>query len=442
MPLVARTARQDKVRELQRTLYRAAEADPGRRFHALYDKVYRRDVLERAWVLVRANRGAAGIDRQTIADVEEYGIAKLLDELAVDLKDGSYRPLAARRVFIPKPGRPTEQRALSIPTVRDRVAQAALKTVIEPIFEADMLECSYGFRPRRSQHDALQVLIDEAWDGRRWVAESDVSDCFGAIPHDGLMSAIEERISDRHVLKLLRAMLRSGVMEDGAVTREVTGTPQGGVISPCLCNVYLHRLDRQWTERGHGVLVRFADDLLAMCRTREEAEAALAALRLIVVELGLELKDAKTRIVHLEEGGEGVDFLGFHHRWVRANHAKHVQFLARWPSRRAMQHARDRVREITARERLLLPVEDIVQDLNGYLRGWAGYFRYGNSARHFDAISNYAAHRVASHVAKRHKRTRGYGWSVLAFQSPDRLGLIDLNGTVVAPRPHRAWRGR
>jgi group II intron reverse transcriptase/maturase len=439
---VARTAKQDSVRELQRTLYRAAKVDPGRRFHALYDKVYRRDVLEWAWELVRANKGAAGIDRQTIADVEEYGIAKLLDELAVDLKDGSYRPLAARRVFIPKPGRPTEQRPLSIPTVRDRVAQSALKTVIEPIFEADMLECSFGFRPRRSQHDALQVLIDEAWDGRRWVAESDVSDCFGAIPHDGLMSAIEERISDRHVLKLLRAMLRSGVMQDAAVEREVTGTPQGGVISPCLCNVYLHRLDRQWAARGHGVLVRFADDLLAMCRTREEAEAALAALRLILAELGLELKDAKTRIVHLEEGGEGVDFLGFHHRWVRANRAKHVQFLARWPSRRAMQHARDRVREITARERLLLPVEDIVQDLNGYLRGWTGYFRYGNSARHFDAISNYAAHRVVSQVAKRHKRSRGYGWSVLAFQSPDRLGLIDLNGTVVAPRPHRAWRGR
>jgi group II intron reverse transcriptase/maturase len=439
---VARAAKQDSVRELQRTLYRAAKADPGRRFHALYDKVYRRDVLEWAWESVRANKGAAGIDRQTIADVERYGIAKLLDELAADLKDGSYRPLAARRVFIPKPGRPTEQRPLSIPTVRDRVAQAALKTVIEPIFEADMLECSYGFRPRRSQHDALQVLIDEAWDGRRWVAESDVSDCFGAIPHDGLMSAIEERIIDRHVLKLLRAMLRSGAMQDGAVEREVTGTPQGGVISPCLCNVYLHRLDRQWATRGHGVLVRFADDLLAMCRTREEAEAALAALRLILAELGLELKEAKTRIVHLEEGGEGVDFLGFHHRWVRANRAKHVQFLARWPSRRAMQHAQDRVREITARERLLLPVEDIVQDLNRYLRGWAGYFRYGNSARHFDAISDYAARRVASHVAKRYKRSRGYGWSVLAFQSPDRLGLIDLNGTVVAPRPHRAWRGR
>jgi RNA-directed DNA polymerase len=209
--------------------------------------------------------------------------------------------------------------------------------VIEPIFEADFLACSFGFRPRRSQHDALQVLVDEAWDGRRWVAESDISDCFGEIPHSGLMLAIEERISDRHVLKLLRAMLRSGVMEDGAVRRDVTGTPQGGVISPCLCNVYLHRLDRQWAQRGHGVLVRFADDLLAMCKTRAEAEAALASLRQVLGELGLELKDTKTRIVHLEEGGEGVDFLGFHHRWVRANRARHVQFLARWPSRRAMQ---------------------------------------------------------------------------------------------------------
>jgi RNA-directed DNA polymerase len=442
VPLVARTARQDRVRELQRTLYRAAKADPGRRFHALYDKVYRRDVLERAWESVRANHGAAGIDRQTIADVERYGIARLLDGLAADLKDGSYRPLAARRVFIPKPGRPAEQRPLSIPAVRDRIVQSATRIVIEPIFEADFLPCSFGFRPRRSQHDALQVLIDEAWDGRRWVAESDISNCFGEIPHSGLMTAIEERISDRHVLKLLRAMLRSGVMEDGAVTRDVLGTPQGGVVSPGLCNVYLHRLDRQWAQRGHGVLIRFADDLLAMCQTQAEAEAALASLRQILGELGLELKDAKTRIVHLEEGGEGVDFLGFHHRWVRARGARHVCFLARWPSRQGMQRARDRVREITDRRWLLRPVDDTVREVNAFLRGWAGYFRYGNSARHFDTISNYAAGRLAMHVAKRHKRTRGYGWSVFAYQSPGRLGLIDLTGTVVAPRPHRAWRGR
>jgi RNA-directed DNA polymerase len=438
---VARTAKQDNVRELQRTLYRAAKADPGRRFHALYDKVYRRDVLERAWASVRANRGAAGIDRQTIADVEQYGSAGLLDALAADLRDGSYRPLAARRVFIPKPGRPDEQRPLSIPTVRDRVVQGALRLVIEPIFEADFLPCSFGFRPKRSAHDALEVLIDEAWDGRRWIAESDVSDCFGAIPHDGLMSAIEEQISDRHVLKLLRAMLRSGVMEDAAVRSGAAGTPQGGVISPCLCNVYLHRLDRQWAQHGHGVLVRYADDLLAMCQTRAKAAAALASLRQILGELGLELKDSKTRIAHLEVGGEGVDFLGFHHRWVRAKRAKHVQFLARWPSRRAMQHARERVREITARERLLLDVDDVVQDLNRYLRGWAGYFRYGNSARHFNLIENHAHNRLALFVAKRHQRTRAYGWRVLMYGSPNRLGLVSLSGTVVAPRPHRAWRG-
>src|SRR3954469_11947420 len=441
---MARTTKQDKVRDLQRTLYRAAKADPGRRFHALYDKVYRRDVLERAWGSVRANRGAAGIDRQTVADVEHYGVDRLLDELAADLKDGSFRPLATRRGFIPKPGRPHEQRPLSIPTVRDRVAQAALKTVIEPIFEADMLECSFGFRPRRSAHDALQVLIDEAWDGRRWVAESDVTDCFGAIPHDRLMSAIEERIVDRHVLKLLRAMLRAGVMEHGSVTRGASGTPQGGVISPCLCNVYLHRLDRQWAERGRGVLVRFADDMVVMCRTRAEAEQALVALRVILSELGLTLKDAKTRIVELREGGEGLDFLGFHHRWVRGNTpaSKHLCFLARWPSRQAMQHARDRIRELTDRRRLQLPVEDVVQDVNRFLRGWAAYFRYGTSADAFDKITFHALVRLAGFIAKRHKRSNRYGWWTVIHQSPQRLGLISLDGTIVAPRPHRPWRPR
>jgi retron-type reverse transcriptase len=246
---VARTAEQDKVRELQRTLYRAAKADSGRRFHALYDKVHRRDVLERAWELVRANRGAAGIDRQTIADVEEYGVTRLLDELAADLKEGRWRPLPAHRVFIPKPGRPTEQRPLSIPAVRDRVVQAATKTVIEPIFEADMLECSFGFRPRRSTHDALQVLIDEAWRGRRWVAESDIANCFEAIPHSGLMSAIEERISDRHLLKLLRAMLRAGVMVEGAVARSDTGTPQGGLCAAAHNAPY----EQRWVMRSAGV---------------------------------------------------------------------------------------------------------------------------------------------------------------------------------------------
>ncbi|MGH3922161.1 MAG: reverse transcriptase domain-containing protein [Pseudonocardiaceae bacterium] len=263
------------------------------------------------------------------------------------------------------------------------------------------------------------------------------------MPHDGLMSAIEERIVDRKVCKLLRAMLRAGVMQDGAVSRSDTGTPQGGVISPVLCNVYLHRLDRAWADRGTGVLVRYADDLIVMCRTRGEAEHALAALTAILAELGLQPKAAKTRIVHLQEGGEGLDFLGFHHRWVRARSQRyrHVTFLARWPADKAMQRIRDRIRQLTDRSRLWLPVVQIVQDVNRVLRGWAEYFRYGNSARRFDKIRSFALERLALFVAKRHQRSRAFGWSVVAFQSPDQLGLIDLNGIVVAPRPGRAWRG-
>ena len=437
---MARTAEVDRVRELQRMLYRAAKADPGRRFHALHDKVLRRDVLERAWELVRRNRGAAGIDQITIADVEQHGVDRLLDELATDLRNGHYRPLAARRVFIPKPGS-SERRPLSIPAVRDRVVQAAARIVIEPIFEADFLPCSFGFRPKRAAHDALQVLVDEAWRGRRWVVETDIASCFEAIPHDGLMQAVEERIVDRKLLGLVRGMLRAGVMEGGAVTRRQAGTPQGGVVSPLLANVYLHRLDRQWQTQANGVLVRYADDPVVMCKTRREAERALEALEAILAGMGLEPKLAKTRIVHLAEGGEGLDFLGFHHRWVRSRDRRfrHVCFLARWPSRQAMQRARDRVRELTARDRLRWPVEQIVRDLNRFLRGWAGYFRYGNSTVQFDQIIRHADTRLALWMANRHQQPRRYGWQRLAA-SHDRLGLVSLNGTIVAPRPNRPWR--
>ena len=311
--------------------------------------------------------------------------------------------------------------------------------------QADMLECSFGFRPRRSAHDALQVLVDEAWRGRRWVAESDIANCFEAIPHSGLMAAIEERISDRHILKLLRAMLRAGVMTDGAVTRSDTGTPQGGVLSPCLANVYLHRLDRQWADRGAGVLVRYADDLLAMCRTRQEAERALSALTVILAELGLELKEAKTRIVHLTEGGEGLDFLGFHHRWVRGNtpRSRHLTFLARWPSRQATQHARNRIREIPDRRRLLVPVEDVVQDINRFLRGWSGYFRYGSSSLAFHQLMVHTYDRLCMFVAKRHKRGRPYARWLFARGLRRRVGLFDLHdGRVIAPRANKPWRAK
>jgi len=268
--------------------------------------------------------------------------------------------------------------------------------------------------------------------------------CFEAIPHDRLIQAVEERISDRHVLKLLRAMLRAGVMEDGQVRRGVTGTPQGGVVSPLLANVYLHRLDREWQRSGRGALCRYADDLVVMCATRQEAEWVLLKLTAILAEMGLEPKASKTRIVHLKEDGEGLDFLGFHHRWVRASSPqhRHVKFLARWPSNKAMARIRERIRQLTARSRISLPILWIVEQLNQVLRGWAAYFRYGNSARQFSKLQSYARMRLALVIAKRHRRSRAFGWSVLAYQSTGYLGLYCLDGIVVAPRPFRAWRER
>jgi group II intron reverse transcriptase/maturase len=443
-PADSRSSRLDEVRALQHTLYRTAKADPGRRFHALWDKVFRRDVLWRGWVAVRANNGAPGIDKTTLDQIEHgYGALRLVDELAAELREGRYRPLPARGVLIPKPGLKDEYRPLAISAVRDRIVQAALKIVLEPVFEADFLPCSFGFRPKRSAHDALQVVIDEAWRGRRWVVETDIASCFTAIPHEKLMQAIEERVVDQPVLKLLRQILHAGVMQDGQVRREVTGAAQGGPISPLLCNIYLHRLDREWDVREYGVLVRFADDLLVMCRTRQQAEAALARLRQVLAELGLEPKEAKTRIVGLEEGGPGFDFLGFHHQMVRSRGwqtGRGTVFLARWPADKAMRHARDRIRELTARSRLLLPPEAVVQDINMFLRGWVAYFRYGHSTACLAKIRDYATLRLAIFVGKRHKRGRRFGLNVVAYLSPDLCGLIRLSGVVVPPRANKPWR--
>jgi RNA-directed DNA polymerase len=361
---MARTAGQDDVRELQRTLYRAAKADPGRRFHAPHGKVVRSDVLDRAWGQVRRNRGAAGIDQATIADVEQYGPGRLLDELAADLRDGSYRPLAARRSSLRSPAATSSDRCRyprsatgSCRPLRGSCSSRSLRRALR------RARLGSGLGARRT---TPLVLVDEAWKGRRWVVETDIASCFEAIPHDRLMQAIETRVCDRHLLKLLRAVLRAGVMQGGAVRRSTAGTPQGGVISPLLANVYLDRLDRAWQARGEGVLVRYADDLVVMCRTEREAERALGALRSMLAELGLEPKEAKTRIVHLREGGEGIDFLGFEHRWVRGRESRHrhLAFLVRWPSRQAMQHARDRLRQLTRRDRLLLGVEHGTQEIN------------------------------------------------------------------------------
>ena len=404
MPSGDNTAKQDRVRELQVKLYLAAKRSPGRRFHALWDRICRRDVLERAWLQVRENRGAAGIDRITIAQIEEDGVGAFLHELEIELREQRYRPWPARRVYIPKPGR-SEQRPLGIPRIKDRVCQTAAKIVLEPIFEADFRGCSFGFRPKRSAHHALDVIKREVMRGRRWVIDADIRDFFDALDPQILDSLLRERISDRRVLKLVRSWLRAGVLEGETLVRPEVGSPQGSPISPLLANVYLNALDRAWEDRhsGLGVLVRYCDDLLILCRTRAQAEAAMARLRALLADLRLELAEDKTRIVCVNEEGQGFDFLGFHHRMVASFSKPGARFLARWPSATAMQAARMRIREITDRRRLLLPVEEVVADLNRFLTGWGGYFRRGNSSRHFARIDHYAFDRVARFLGERHK---------------------------------------
>lgn len=384
----------DKTRALQHALYLSAKQDRQRRFHALYVHVYRRDILERAWQQVRSKRGAPGVDGVTIDDVEASGVEGFLDDLAAALKEQRYRAAPLRQVEIPKPGQPGKFRSLSIPCVRDRVVMTAAKIVLEPVFEADFVEVSYGFRPRRSAHDANEAIRVAANRGREWVLDADVRECFASIRHDALMLQVQRRVSDRAMLKLLGAWLRAGVLQNGVDTDEEVesaGTPQGSPISPLLCNIALHVLDQAW-QREHtrlGVLVRYADDLVVLCPTRERAEQARAVIITILATLGLQLHPDKTRIVCLTRGREGFDFLGFHHRKVESRRWPGRWYLQRWPSARAMNSIRAKVRAATDRSHVGWPAEEVVTALNRKLVGWGNFFRWGNSARKFWNVDQY-----------------------------------------------------
>jgi group II intron reverse transcriptase/maturase len=375
------------------------------------------------------------VDEETIRSIEETGEGTVLEAIKEDLEGGRYRPSPVRRRYIPKAD--GKQRPLGIPTVRDRVVQMATKIVIEPIFEADFLPCSYGFRPKRSATGALEAIREAGNRGYNFVLEADIRKYFDSIDQMKLMEMVTGRVSDRRVLKLLRKWLEVGVMEEGTVQRTVAGTPQGGVISPLLANIYLNAFDREWQQSGiHlGQLVRYADDFVIMCRTESQAKEARRRVEEIMGRLGLELHPEKTRIVDLRRGKEGMEFLGCMIRKRRSIlKAPRLHFMQRWPSPKSMKRIRERVHDLTSALRSgLRDVKELITKLTPILRGWGNYFRTGNADREFNKIDSYVYMRVLRWI----KRRGGQRGSLCYIKWPPermyRLGLHRLQGTVCYP---------
>lgn len=382
---------------------------------------------------------AARAQRASIGEVEQYGVRRFLQELGDVLRAGEYGAQVVRRVYIPRAD--GAKRPLGIPTVRDRVVQMAAKLVLEPVYEAEFAPTSYGFRPRRSAQQALERLRLVGNQGDNHVLDTDIENYFGSIEHDKLLTLVRQRVSDRRMLKVLRQWLRAGVMEDGVMSHPVAGTPQGGVISPLLSNIYLHVLDRVWAKHGArlGELVRYADDFVVMCRTAQGCEESQRRIEPVLSKLGLKLHPQKTRRVALTDGQEGFDFLGCHlHKrmsgrlWQQKGLRRY--YLQRWPSRKALNRVRERVRELTPRRRCHQDVRSVIAELNPVLRGWGQYFQTGNAADHFADVDDYVVKRLKSLRLKRAGRHLRAGqaqrWDREYFES---LGLHRLRGTIRYP---------
>lgn len=397
----------DTVQELQRKLFQKAKSNANFRFYALYDKVYRIDVLNKAWERVKANKGASGVDGQTLEDIEQQGVDKFLGGIQQELKAKAYRPLPARRVYILKPD--GTKRPLSIPTIKDRVVQSALKLIIEPIFEADFEDCSYGFRRNCSAQQAALEVRKLLNFGYKEVIEADIEDCFGSIPHRELLDMVAKRVVDGNILWLIKLFLKAGVMEGNDRWTDDKGTPQGGVISPLLANIYLNNIDKGWKPLNHSArLIRYADDLVIMAG--HHSQELMAKLKEIVTQLKLRLKPNKTRILNAEY--EPFDFLGFTFTRALSRH-KDKRTTYFYPSHKAENAIRGRIRQIVDYHRPV-KVEQLVKELTPVLRGWVNYFKVANSSRKFGKIKFYTAQRIRKFM-RRHAGKVGYGYK----QYPD-----------------------
>lgn len=391
------------VRTLQRKLYCAAKKSLGRRFGVLHGNVTAPETLKEAWKRVSKNGGAPGIDRQGVKEIKEYGVCKFLEELGNDLKEGRYKANVIRRVYIPKDER--KVRPLGIPTIKDRVAQMAVKLIIEPLFEAGFQECSHGFRPRRDNKKAA-TLTHKYSNTHKWVVDLDLKNYFDTIDHDIMMELLGKRIRDARILYLIKEWLKAGIMEDGEITKPEKGTPQGSIISPLLSNIYLNEIDKLWHDNPSVKLVRFADDMVILCKSRIQAEFVLRKLRGQLEKVKLTLNEDKTKIRHVQES---FDFVGFTYR--EAYSEKHKRMVViKYPRAKSFKKICDKIKQTLKEIPNGTALREVIKEVNPKLRGWAEYFKIGNSYREALKLSQYSCEqlRIYWRRHKARKNTRSY----------------------------------
>jgi RNA-directed DNA polymerase len=429
-----------KLSLLRHKLSQKAKAEPKFRFYALYDRIYRLDVLWAAWEKVRANGGAAGLDGVSIEVIEKAsgGAEGLVNRLHQELRTKTYKPKAVRRVYIDKPdGR---KRPLGIPTVADRVVQTACLLILEPIFEADFEDCSYGFRPERNAHQALKEIRGYLEAGYQAVYDADLKGYFDSIPHERLLACLRMRVSDRSVLKLIDLWLKAPVVEktqakggggESLGRRNRKGTPQGGVISPLLSNLYLHWFDKVFhrpegpARWANAKLIRYADDFVVLARYQGEKLSGWIELKL-EDWMGLEINRDKTRVINLKQEGEKLDFLGYTFRYERDRRGRGHRYLNVTISEKALKRERQRLKEMMSKERCFVPLPQLIEELNGHLRSWANYFSYGYPRKGSRQVNAYVRDRLTQHVRRRSQRPFRPPEGVSYYEHFNRMGLVYL----------------